>query len=221
MSETSAGRWRAVIFDLDGTLIDSYPAITASVNHVRGLHGLPPLPEAEVRRYVGRGGTALLRDTVPGGDVEADMAAYFRHHPTVMFSGTRLLPGVGEGLAELSRRGMKLGVCSNKPLAFTRELLRHLGLADLFAAVLGPEDVPRPKPAPDMLVEALRRLEVTAAEALYVGDMVVDIKTARGAGVAVWVLPTGSEEREALARAKPDRLLEGFRELAAAVCSNA
>jgi len=204
---------RAVLFDFDGTLIDGYPAITASVNHVRGLHGLAPLPEAEVRRHVGRGPEQLMRATVGGGDVAADVAAYKAHHPSVLRSGTRLLPGAAEALAALSARGLLLAVCSNKPVAFTRELLQLLGVADRFALALGPEDVARPKPAPDLLREGLRRLGVAADEALYVGDMTVDIETARGAGVAVWVVPTGSDDVDALTRAKPDRLLRDLHEL--------
>src|SRR5579884_3147976 len=204
---------RAVLFDFDGTLIDGYPAITASVNHVRGLHGLAPLPEAEVRRHVGRGPEQLMRATVGGGDVAADVAAYKAHHPSVLRSGTRLLPGAAEALAALSARGLLLAVCSNKPVAFTRELLQLLGVADRFALALGPEDVARPKPAPDLLREGLRRLGVAADEALYVGDMTVDIETARGAGVAGWVVPTGSDDVDALTRAKPDRLLRDLHEL--------
>src|SRR5262249_54904027 len=163
---------RAVLFDFDGTLGDSYPAITASVNHVRGRHGLPPLPEAEVRRHVGRGPAYLLAHTA-GSSTPEDLAEYRSHHPSVLFSGTRLLPGAPEATAARHRAGRLLAVCSNKPVAFTRELLDHFRLLPLFAAVLGPEDVPRPKPAPDMLVTALARLRVPAAEALYVGDMVV------------------------------------------------
>jgi phosphoglycolate phosphatase len=204
---------RAALFDFDGTLADSYPGITASVNHVRALHGLPPLGEAEVRRHVGRGPAYLLRQTVPGGDVDADVARYKAHHPSVMISGTRLMPGCAEALSALKRAGLLLAICSNKPVAFTRELLDHFRLAPFLDAVLGPEDVARPKPAPDMLLAALGRLGVPADEALYVGDMVVDIETARGAGVAVWVLPTGSDERSALVAARPDRVLRDFDEL--------
>lgn len=205
---------RAVLFDFDGTLADSYPAITASVNHVRAAHGLPPLPEAEVKRYVGRGPAYLLTHTVPGGDLESDLARYRAHHPSVLRSGTRLLPGAREAVVTLDGAGLHLGVCSNKPGAFTRELLDYLGLAAHVDLVLGPEDVARPKPAPDMLQTALARLGIGPAEALYVGDMVVDIETARAAGVAVWVVPTGSEERGRLEAARPDRMLEGLGELA-------
>src|SRR5205814_932669 len=89
----SPNRFRGVLFDFDGTLADSYPAITASVNHVRSLYGLPPLPEAEVRRHVGRGAAYLLDKTVPRGGLAANVEAYRAHHPSVLQSGTSLLPG--------------------------------------------------------------------------------------------------------------------------------
>jgi phosphoglycolate phosphatase len=204
---------RAVIFDFDGTLIDSYPAITASVNHVRAAYNLLPLGEPEVRRCVGRGPVYLLQHTVPGGDLDKDMARYRAHHPSVLRSGTHLLPGVAETLPVLTTAGLRLAVCSNKPRDFTRELLGYLGLAPLMEAVIGPEDAANIKPAPDMLLAALKLLLVAPAEALYVGDMVVDIQTARAAGVRVWVIPTGSDERSTLEAAQPDRILRSFAEL--------
>jgi phosphoglycolate phosphatase len=205
---------RAVIFDFDGTLIDSYQAITGSVNHVRAAYNLPPLDEPEVRRSVGRGPAYLLQHTVPGGNLDKDLARYRAHHPSVLRSGTRLLPGVAETLSVLKTAGLYLAVCSNKPRDFTRELLRYLGLAPWIPVVVGPEDAPRIKPAPDMLLVALKQLNVGPAEALYVGDMVVDIQTARAAGVSVWVIPTGSDERATLQAANPDRILQNFAELA-------
>lgn len=208
-----AMNFRAVLFDFDGTLADSYPAITASVNHVRSLHGLPPLSEPEVRRHVGRAAGYLLQKTVPAGSLEANSAAYRAHHPSVLRQGTRLLPGAAESLRALHERGLLLGVCSNKPVAFTRELVAYLGIASYLNTVLGPEDVPRAKPAPDMLRAALSRLNVAAEQTLYIGDMTVDIQTARAAGVSVWVVPTGSDEIETLRQAHPDRLLRDLGEL--------
>jgi phosphoglycolate phosphatase len=205
---------RAVIFDFDGTLADSYAAITASVNHVRAAYQLPPLEEAIVRRSVGRGPEALMRDTVPGADVDAAVMIYRAHHPSVMLPGTHLLPGVAKTLATLHQSGLRLAVCSNKPRPFTQRLLEYLQLASLFDVVIGPEDAPRPKPAPDMLLLAIQRLEVAPASVLYVGDMVIDIRTARAAGVTVWVVATGSEAEADLRAAGPDRLPHSFEELA-------
>ena len=203
----------AVVFDFDGTLADSYAAIAASVNHVRAHRGVTPMTVDEVKRFVGRGPEYLLAHTVPGGDFATDFARYRAHHPSVMFEGTRLLPGAAEVVTALHRAGTHLGLCSNKPRVFSAELLRHLGIAEFFDLVLGPEDVVRPKPAPDMLRAALDRLRLPAERVLYVGDMTVDIETARAAGVTVWAVPTGSDERSALLAAHPDRVLETLHDI--------
>lgn len=206
---------RAVLFDFDGTLADSYRSITASVNHVRALRGLPPLMVEEVRPKVGRGLPSLLQSCVPGSEFDLDASRYREHHPTVLVSGTTLLPGAVELLCHLHERGLKLGVCSNKPRPFTQLLLRTLTIADYFSLVLGPEDVAHPKPAPEMLIEAKARLGLPGDEVLYVGDMTVDITTARGAGVPVWVVATGSDTAADLLAAFPDRFFENLADLQA------
>src|SRR5262245_28710114 len=129
---------QAVIFDFDGTLADSYAAITASVNHVRAVHDLPPLEESQVRRSVGRGPEVLIGETVPGAHIPTAVRLYKAHHPSVMEAGTRLLPGVADTLAALQRAGLRLCVCSNKPLPFTRRLLAYLQLASFIDTVIGP-----------------------------------------------------------------------------------
>ena len=213
-------RFRAVLFDFDGTLADSYPAITASVNHVRGLHHLSPLSESEVRHHVGRGATYLLEHTVGPGDQQANLAAYRAHHPTVLRSGTALLPGAADALRMLHERRLRLGVCSNKPVAFTHQLLDILDMAKYFDVVLGPESVRHPKPAPDMLQEAQRQLGIPSSQILYIGDMTVDIQTARAAGLTVWVVATGSDTHDVLVQAKPDRLLSSLHELPALIAGD-
>lgn len=204
---------RAVLFDFDGTLVDSYPAIAASVNHVRARRHQPPLPESEVRKHVGRGPYYLIEHTVGEAHVEEDLAEYRAHHPSVMLAGTKLLPGAISVLASLRRSGRRLALCSNKPRPFSQEILVHLGLREYFEVVIGPEDVDRPKPAPDMVKLALLQLGVSPTEALYVGDMSVDIQTGHGAGVPVWVVSTGSESEQELRLAQPDRLLRDLAEL--------
>jgi phosphoglycolate phosphatase len=203
------------LFDFDGTLANSYAAIAASVNHVRALRGHAALSVAEVTRHVGRGPDYLLTHTIPDGRLAEDLAAYRAHHPSVMFALTQLLPGALPLLSLLKQANKKIGLCSNKPRSFSQELLRHFGIAESFDLVLGPEDVHAPKPAPDMLLTALARLGLPRERVLYVGDMTVDIQTARGAGVCVWIVATGSDERQVLLDAQPDRLLAGLPEMVA------
>jgi phosphoglycolate phosphatase len=205
---------KAALFDFDGTLADSFAAITSSTNHVRARYGLPPLPEAEVRRYVGYGLAHLMADLVPGAPVDEAIAVYREHHERVMVPETRLMPGVAETIPELARRGLRLGVCSNKRVEFTRDLVRALGLGDSFGCVLGPDDVgQRPKPDPAMLLEGLNRLQVSAADAVYVGDMIVDVQTAKAAGVLVWIVLSDGSDRAGPVEWGADRVLHSFAEL--------
>ena len=205
---------RAVLFDFDGTLADSFGAIAASTNHVRRAYGLPDLPEREVRRYVGLGLAQLMADLVPNAPADTAVALYREHHPAVMLAGTKLMPGVTDALAALSARGYRLAVCSNKRVEFTRNLVAHLGLAPFVVETLGPEDVGgRAKPDPAILLEALRRLGDSPAEAVYVGDMAVDVHAGRAAGVPVWLVLGGAAGRESAEDSRPDRVLGSFAEL--------
>lgn len=204
---------KAILFDLDGTLLDSFEAIQQSVNAVRRHCQLAPLTEPEVRQFVGHGLDHLMEQTVPAGERETYKRIYLEHHPTVMIAGTRVLPGVRATLEELQRRGYALGVCSNKPFSMTVPLLEGLGLSSFFRVQLGPESVARHKPAPDMLLAAMEQLAARPAETLYVGDMDIDVQTGRAAGVNVWVIPTGAQSLERLRSAQPDRILSQFAEL--------
>jgi 2-phosphoglycolate phosphatase len=205
---------RAVLFDFDGTLADSFAPITGSTNHVREKFGLPPLPESVVRNYVGYGLANLMETLVPDAPTDEAIALYRSHHEKVMLTQTKLMPGVSETIPELSRRGFKMAVCSNKRVEFTKQLVKTLGLDQYFHAVLGPEDVGnRPKPDPAILVEGLKRLEVSSEEAVYIGDMAIDVHTAQAAGVTVWLVPGGAAGDESATAAGPDRVLAGFTEL--------
>lgn len=208
---------RAVFFDLDGTLIDSYDAITSSVNHVRRSHSLKPLTVDEVRPRVGHGVEKLLRATVDGTDLARDIPLYKEHHLQACVQHTRLLPGAVELLDLLTRHGIGMGICSNKPKGFTSLILQALGIQGRFAAVCGPEDASLPKPHPGMLLEAGHRLNVSLADSLYVGDMLVDIQAGRAAGCWIWVVATGSDTSETLATGQPDRLFADLWELTRAL----
>jgi phosphoglycolate phosphatase len=210
-------RFRAVLFDFDGTLADSYAAITASVNHVLQYHGRPALTEQYVRTLVGHGLEQLMLAILPEIDPAVGARLYREHHPTVMESHTKLLPGVIDGLAALKQAGIKLGVCSNKPAYFTRALLGMLKIDAYFDVVLGPDDVGAAKPDPAMLLKALEKLGVPKEEALYIGDMEVDIDTGRRAGVETWVMPTGSQDEATLRAANAIRIFPGMKEVIADV----
>lgn len=210
-------RFRAVLFDFDGTLADSYAAITASVNHVLQHHGRPTLTEEKVRKLVGHGLEQLMLAILPGIDPAIGARLYREHHPTVMESHTKLLPGVVDGLVALKQAGVKLGICSNKPAYFTRAIIGILKIDSYFDVVLGPDDVGTAKPDPTMLLKALGRLGVSKDEALYVGDMEVDIETGRRAGVETWVMPTGSQDEAILRAADATRIYPGMKEVIAKV----
>lgn len=207
----------AVLFDFDGTLADSYAAIAASVNHVRAHRGKTPLEETYIRLQVGHGLHQLMRDLLPDSDPDENARIYREHHPSVMFSHTRLLPGAMDLLRELKERGFKCGVCSNKPSAITKQLCTATGIDPYLQTVLGPEDVARPKPSPDMLNVACRNLETAKEGVLYIGDMTIDIETGKAAGIVTWAMPTGSNDAETLQKAGPDRILPDLAAVRAAL----
>lgn len=205
---------RAALFDFDGTLADSFTAITASTNHVRKSFGLPELPESTVRAYVGFGLPNLMQELMPGIDTDEAVKRYRVHHATVTHSGTKLMPGVAETIPELARRGLKMAVCSNKMVHFTKDLIRYLDLAQYFLAVLGPDDVEgKAKPDPAMVLEGMKRLGIPPKESVYIGDMAIDVHTAKAAGLPVWIVPGGATGLESAASAGPDRVLDRFEDM--------
>lgn len=205
---------KACLWDLDGTLIDSYPAIAASVNHVRRHFGLEPMSQNAVRICVGHGVVQLMAKTVPGCDPQEARALYSTHHGETLKAGTVLLPGAKEILEGFKSLGIRHAVCSNKPKRFSEQLLEFLGIARFVDVLLGPEDVAAPKPAPDMLLLGLERLGTGSLESLFVGDMTVDIQAARRAGLRVAVVATGSDSEDQLRAAGPDLLASNLEKLA-------
>jgi phosphoglycolate phosphatase len=155
-----------------------------------------------------------MENLVPTAPTAEAVALYRTHHPAVMISGTSLFPGVADTLAELHRRGYRLAVCSNKLSGFTKQIATALRVAPHFRAVLGPDDVGVPKPDPAMLLEALRRLEVSrGGEAVYVGDMAIDVYAGRAAGLPVWLVMGGATGLEPPTEASPDKILAAFADL--------
>ncbi len=190
---------RGVVFDLDGTLVDSYAAITSSVNAARSRFGFPPLAEADVRSRVGRGLEALMADVLGPAHADEGARVFREHYATVFAEGTAPLPGALDTVRELSARGYRLSVASNKLARFGRPILERLGLAALLDAVEGPDTAGATKPDPAMISRCLIAMRVEREEAIYVGDMVLDVETAKRAGVRVLLVPGGSSSPSDLA----------------------
>ncbi len=217
----------AVIFDADGTLIDSKEDIAAAANYAMKAMGRPTLPHQQLYRYIGHGGLALVASALRGGEPvthpdpelapEADEAfrhfiAYYSEHPV---DHTRLFPGVAETLTELGRRGKKLAVATNKDAALTQQVLRELGADSYFPIILGDGKSPDRKPNPEVIHQILRSYDVPPAGAVMVGDSEVDVQTARNAGIATIGLTYGHGGRAALEKAGADWVVDDMRDILA------
>lgn len=198
---------KLIIFDLDGTLIDAYPAISASFNYTMRALGYPLQRPAVVRRAVGWGDANLLKPFVEKKDLPAALAVYRRHHERALLSGSRVFPGVYRVLSFLKEKGCKLAVASNRPTRFSRILIRRLALNRFIDYVLCADRLKRGKPHPEILHKIMRRFRVSPDEAVFVGDMAIDARAARRANVKAIVLSTGSSTKKELTIERPYRIL--------------
>ena len=206
----------AVVFDLDGTLLDTLEDLRRSVNHALRLHGFPERTYEEIRTFVGNGVRNLMLKAVPGGDAEPAFEAVFadfRSHYAVHWRElTAPYEGVVPLIEELHRRGLKLAVVSNKSDAEVKNLCTEF-FGEKMACVRGEvPGVPR-KPEPDSVFLALEALGVPRESALYVGDSEVDVRTARNAGLACAAVTWGFRTREELKEAGAETFIDTPAEL--------
>lgn len=206
---------RGVIFDLDGTLADSYQAIYLSFCYAYEQMGLKPLSYEDVKRAVGLGLRITFRDLLGEERVAEALRLFREQYEKIFRENTRLLPGAAEVLATLHARGMRLAVATNKLGRFSREIFRHFRLERLFAAVVGDEDVPENKPHPAMLFCALEKMGLQKDEVVFVGDSRIDIQTGKNAGIRVFAVCTGVHTAEELQQARPDKLFKDLPDLLA------
>jgi phosphoglycolate phosphatase len=204
---------RAIIFDLDGTLVDAYPGIHQSLNESLRALNLPEVDLYTVKRRVGRGVRNLIQQSVPPTLVERGIELFRASYDKTHLSGTFLLPDVKETLTELHSRNIGMSVASNKPAEFTRNILRHFQIDSYFSMCAGPEGEIKTKPHPSMLLHLMESMKVSPYETIYVGDMTLDAETARNAGVRLALIPSGGHELEELRQENPDYLLERFSDL--------
>ncbi len=205
---------RLLIFDLDGTLVDSKRDLALSVNAMRECMGLGPLAEDAIASYIGHGVTVLVRRAL-GEDaseerVQTAQAMFLEYYREHMLDHTRIYPGVRETLEEL--RDRRLAVLTNKPVRFSREMLERLGLASLFTFIYGGNSFPLKKPDPVGVQALLRDLGVSTRETLIVGDSETDVLTGRNAGIWTCGVTYGFGF-ETLENTPPDLLLGDLRDL--------
>jgi len=206
-----------LIFDLDGTLIDSKLDLVHSVNAARGFMGLPPISEELVASYVGNGAPVLMRRALGPEASEEDVRrslefflAYYRDH---MLDNTRMYPGVKPALDRLHESGARLAVLTNKPVRFSRAIVEGLGLGRHFFQVYGGNSFEQKKPDPIGVETLLKECGAERDRTIMVGDSGVDVRTARNAriracGVSYGFQPEGFEQDP------PDLLIDNMNELA-------
>jgi phosphoglycolate phosphatase len=176
----------AIVFDLDGTLIDSAPDIRAAINRTLADEGHAPLDLPKVISFIGHGLPRLVARAMGARGIDMDQharltAATLAHYAAASHDLTDPYPGMMTALERLRLRGHRLGLCTNKPEAPARHLLDHFGMAHLFDVVVGGDSLPTRKPDPAPLHHAFAALG--ASTGLYIGDSEVDAYTAQAAGV--------------------------------------
>jgi len=224
MALSSCPGLKAVVFDLDGTLIDSAPDLASALNRLLARESLPPVPLADVHMMIGDGvaklverGFAAHGRSLGGAELENLARRFVADYEPNSAVETRPFPGVLAALGELGGAGLALGVCTNKPEAATRAILAAFGMDAHISAVVGGDTVPGArKPDPATLLETLRRLGAAPGQAIAVGDSPNDVGAARAAGVPVIAVSFG------YSRVPPhllgaDRLIGRFADLGAAL----
>ncbi|MEL6197682.1 MAG: phosphoglycolate phosphatase [Pseudomonadota bacterium] len=194
---------KAVVFDLDGTLVDSAPDIHAAARRMLADLGRPPLPLADVTRFIGNGAAKMVERCLEAtggidGRIDAGLSAFRRHYAAAPAVLTRPYDGVEGCLAALAAAGLALGVCTNKPEAPARAVLRGLGLDPYFAAVVGGDSTAALKPDPLPLRSCVDRLGTSLDQAVFVGDSETDAETATRAAIR-FALFTGGYRKQPVA----------------------
>lgn len=205
MSQIGQIAWqsiRAVIIDLDGTLLDTVADLAAAANAVRLDAGMPALEQQRIGQFVGQGADILMHRTMTDsadGRLEPEpfaraRAAFDHHYAIENGRHAQLFPGVRSGLDRMIAHGLKLACVTNKPQMFTDPLLARHELTACFEIVLGGDALPRKKPDPLPLLHIAQTFDLTPGQCLMIGDSINDARAARSAGMPVLIVPYGYNE---------------------------
>jgi phosphoglycolate phosphatase len=212
-----------IVFDLDGTLVDTAPDLIATLNTILSREGLPPVNFADARNMVGGGARHMIESglraeglTPVAAEVERMVGQFIEHYAAHIADRSRPFPGVEAALDELVRGGCRLAVCTNKLEWLSLRLLDALGLTERFAAICGADTFGVQKPDAAILHGTVARAGGQSDRAIMVGDAITDIAVARAAGIAVIAVDFGYSETPVAALA-PDRIVSSFARLPAAV----
>ena len=216
---------KSIIFDLDGTLVDTSPDLTAALNAVLTAAGRRPLPETEVRHLVGRGALVLIERGMAATGAPVDGALmpkllqdFIAHYGANIAAGSQPFPGAVNAIRRLIAAGHSLGICTNKPEALTFKLMDALNLRRFFPVMLGADSQPYRKPDPRHLLDTIAKLGGDPANAVMIGDSETDLKTARAAGVPVVLVGFGYTDIP-VHELRADAVIDHFDALDAALAS--
>ncbi len=217
----------AVLFDLDGTLLDTAGDIALALNRAVGEHGWGPIPADEVQTFIGRGGPTLVRRAAESQGRPLDDAThaaiverFFHHYGALQATDectARPFAGVADGMRRVHEAGLKTAIVTNKQQRFAMSLAKRLGLAAWVDVYVGGDSCPKRKPDPMPVLFACSSLGVAAGAALMVGDSINDVMAARGAGVAVVCVPYGYNEGEDPRALPCDAIVESIADLPALI----
>lgn len=222
MNQSSSSRhfdgW-TLVFDLDGTLVDSAPDLLAALNHTLAGIEVAPVQLGDIRTMIGHGAKAMIRTALSDAGrphTDTDLTAlwsvfieYYKEHIAV---DTRPFDGVSHALNELADAGATLAVCTNKTQALSEQVLDALGLSHHFRAIVGADSVPRKKPDGDHILRTIARAEGSVSRAIMIGDSRTDERAARSAGLPFVFVPFGYEAEPADAMSA-DAIISCYSEL--------
>lgn len=212
---------KLVVFDMDGTLIDSVPDIASSADEMMTRIGMEPRGEARVRQWIGNGIPKLVGRVLTGQmRAEPDEALFARAYPIFLeryerYNGERstVYPGVWEALDFLEGQGVPMGCVTNKAARFTKPLLERLGFGGRFGIVLSGDSLPKKKPDPMPLLHASDHFGVSPDESLLIGDSISDVEAGRAAGFTVIAVTYGYNHGMDIREAEPDAAIDSLAEL--------